>query len=380
MTQSALSPTAQSQTSIQGLSQSEIKSRIDQGQTNNYKARVSRTYWDIVRDNLLNLFNIVLGTLLVIVIALGDYATAFFAGFSVVTNTFLGMIQEINAKRKLDQLAAMGEQQVTVIRGGERTVIPMHEVVLDDVIAIAPGDKIVVDGVIVKADSLEVDESLLTGESDAVFKQLDAEVFSGSFCIAGAGLMKATRVGKDSNINKLSDIAKQYTRVKTPTQTYIDIIVEVTVLVMFVFVPMLFVTAYLQDLTVLNSIRNAVVFVTSLVPQGLVLVAILSLTIGAIKITRQYETLIQRVNAVESLANATVLCFDKTGTLTMNKLAVDQIISLDGSAQEEISHHLWQYLHNLAHLNRTAGAVQQYVEGHIGGNSALKQKVKEIPF
>ncbi|MCB9461266.1 MAG: HAD-IC family P-type ATPase [Anaerolineaceae bacterium] len=380
MTQSVLSPTAQSQISIQGLSQSEIKSRIDQGQTNNYKARVSRTYWDIVRDNLLNLFNIVLGTLLVIVIALGDYATAFFAGFSVVTNTFLGMIQEINAKRKLDQLAAMGEQQVTVIRGGERTVIPMHEVVLDDVIAIAPGDKIVVDGVIVKADSLEVDESLLTGESDAVFKQLDAEVFSGSFCIAGAGLMKATRVGKDSNINKLSDIAKQYTRVKTPTQTYIDIIVEVTVLVMFVFVPMLFVTAYLQDLTVLNSIRNAVVFVTSLVPQGLVLVAILSLTIGAIKITRQYETLIQRVNAVESLANATVLCFDKTGTLTMNKLAVDQIISLDGSAQEEISHHLWQYLHNLAHLNRTAGAVQQYVEGHIGGNSALKQKTKEIPF
>lgn len=381
MTQTAVSsPTTSKDQPLTGLSSADVQSRIAQGQTNRYKARVSRTYWDIVRDNLLNLFNIVLGTLLVIVIVMGDYATAFFAGFSVVTNTFLGMIQEINAKRKLDQLATLGEQQVSVIRGGDRSVISMHEVVLDDVIAIEPGDKLVVDGVIVKADALEVDESLLTGESDAVFKQIGDEAFSGSFCIAGTGLMRATRVGKDSNINKLTDIAKQYNRVKTPTQTYIDIIVEITVFIMFIFVPMMFITAWLQQLTFLDAVRNAVVFITSLVPQGLVLVAILSLTIGAIKITRQYETLIQRTNAVESLANATVLCFDKTGTLTLNKLAVDQIISLDGSSHDTIVRELWQYLHNLAHLNRTASAVEKYVESHFSPDGNLPEKIKEIPF
>jgi len=362
-----------------GLSAIEVQHRIELGQTNDYKARVSRTYWDIVRDNLLTLFNIVLGTLLVIVILQGDYVTAFFAGFSVVTNTFLGMIQEINAKRKLDQLALQGEQHVTVIREGNEIEVGMREVVLDDIIRIEPGDKLVVDGVVVHADSMEVDESLLTGESDAVFKQVGDEAFSGSFCIAGSGLMRATRVGKESNIAKLSEIAKEYKRIKTPTQTYIDIIVEITVVVMFIFVPMLFITAYLQQLIFLEAIRNAVVFVTSLVPQGLVLVAILSLTIGAIKISR-HQTLIQRVNAVESLANATVLCFDKTGTLTKNQLAVTEVISLDGTPQPDIISELWHYLNNLAYLNRTAGAVKEYVDVHHTRDEVLQDKVKEIPF
>lgn len=361
-----------------GLSTAQVQERIARSETNDYKARVSRTYWDIVRDNVLNLFNIVLGTLLVIVVLSGDYSTAFFAGFSVVTNTFLGMIQEINAKRKLDQLATLSEQQVLVLRDGQRQAISMRAVVRDDVIVIEPGDKLVVDGRILHSDALEVDESLLTGESDAVFKNPDDEAFSGSFCIAGSGLMQATRVGKESNINKLSLIAKQYKNVRTPTQIYIDIVVELTVVIMFVFVPMLFITAALKGLPFLEAIRNSVVFVTSLVPQGLVLVAILSLTIGAIKISR-HQTLIQKVNAVESLANATVLCFDKTGTLTMNQLAVSELIPLNGRPTEAILRDLHAYLHNLAHANRTAGAVREYVDTHVS-DAQPRSKTRELPF
>jgi cation-transporting ATPase E len=376
---SAPSSTHPDTTQHTGLSASEVQDRIQRGQTNNYKARVSRTYWDIVRDNLLNLFNIVLGTLLLIVIWMGDYATAFFAGFSVVTNTFLGMIQEINAKRKLDQLATLGEIQVAVLRDGQRHMISMRDVVLDDLIYIEPGDKVVVDGVVVHSDSLEMDESLLTGESDAVFKEEDAEVFSGSFCIAGTGMMRATRVGADSNINKLTEIAKEYKRTKTPTQNYIDIIVEVTVLVMFIFVPMLLISNLLvRDVEFLDAIRNAVVFVTSLVPQGLVLVGILSLTIGAIKISR-HDTLIQKVNAVESLANATVLCFDKTGTLTKNELRVTDIIILNGDERNNVHQQLGAYLHNLGHLNRTAGAVRDFVDDEIG-QANYTPKQREVPF
>ena len=324
---------------------------------------------------MLNLFNIVLGSLLIIVVLLQDYATAFFAGFSVVSNTFFGMIQEFHAKRKLDKLAALSEQAVPCLRDGDWVDVSMRKVVKDEMIRIEPGDRLVVDGEIVRSDSLEMDESLLTGESDAIPKEPGDEVFSGSFCTAGAGVMRATRVGAESNVNRLSTIAKQYKMVKTPTQVKIDITVEITVLIMFVFVPLIFITGFFLNSAFLETVRNAVVFTTSLVPQGLVLVAILSLTIGAIKISLR-QTLIQRVNAVESLANATVLCFDKTGTLTQNKLAVQEVIQIDGG---DVHDDLFVYLKNLAHLNHTAQAVADYID-RIVSRDDWPRKLKEIPF
>ena len=363
---------------IAGLSASEIQERIVRGASNDFEARVGRSYWNIFRENVLNLFNIVLGTMLISVIALGDYATAFFAGFSVVSNTFFGMIQEFNAKRQLDQLAALAEQTVRCRRAGEWVDVPMRGVVLDEIIRIEPGDRLVVDGVVLRADSLEMDESHLTGESDAVGKAPDDAVLSGSFCIAGAGIMRATKVGAESHINRLSVIAKQYKLVKTPTQIKIDITVEVAVVIMAIFVPLIFITGFSIGNEFLEIVRNAVVFITSLVPQGLVLVAILSLTIGAVKISRQ-QTLIQRVNAVESLANATVLCFDKTGTLTQNRLAVREIIRLNDASSDEIHRNLNTFLKNLAHLNNTAQAIDRYIDG-VAAAGDYPAKLREIPF
>ena len=376
--QSAIAGQQEQTEHIAGLTRTEVLDRQRRGESNDFEARVGRSYWDIFRENVLNLFNIVLGGMLIIVIALGDYATAFFAGFSVVSNTFFGMIQEFNAKRQLDRLAALSEQSVTCLRDGEWIDVSMREVVKDEIIRLNPGDRLVVDGVVARADSLELDESHLTGESDAVSKAADDKVLSGSFCVAGSGIMRATQVGADSHINQLSVLAKQYKVVKTPTQIKIDITVEVTVLIMLVFVPMIFVTGFFLDKAFLEIVRNAVVFTTSLVPQGLVLVAILSLTIGAVKISMQ-QTLIQRVNAVESLANATVLCFDKTGTLTQNKLAVREIIDIAETGSDEIHSELHTYLKNLAHLNNTAQAIERYIDG-IVVNEVHPQKLREIPF
>lgn len=370
--------TPASQETLPSLSSAEIQARVRRGQSNDFEARVGRSYWNIFRENVLNLFNVVLGSMLIIVITLGDYATAFFAGFSVVSNTFFGMIQEFNAKRQLDQLAALAEQTVRCRRAGEWVDVPMREVVLDEIILIEPGDRLVVDGVVLRADSLEMDESHLTGESDAVGKALDDAVLSGSFCIAGAGVMRATKVGADSHINRLSVIAKQYKLVKTPTQIKIDITVEVAVVIMAIFVPLIFITGFSLGNEFLEIVRNAVVFTTSLVPQGLVLVAILSLTIGAVKISRQ-QTLIQRVNAVESLANATVLCFDKTGTLTQNKLAVREVIPIEATNLSDIQRDLHSFLKNLAHLNNTAQAIDRYIDEQLG-DGGYPQKLKEIPF
>ena len=363
---------------LAGLSSADVRQRQLNGESNDYEARVGRSYWQIFRENVLNLFNIVLGSLIIGVILLGDYITAIFAGFSVVSNTIFGMIQEFNAKRQLDRLAALSEQNVSCLRDGAWVDVPMRQVVKDEIIRIEPGDRLVVDGEIARSDSLEMDESLLTGESDAVSKAPGDDVFSGSFCTAGAGVMRASKVGAHSYINRLSTIAKQYKIVKTPTQIKIDIIVEVTVLIMFVFVPLIFITGFLLDNAFLDIVRNAVVFTTSLVPQGLVLVAILSLTIGAVKISRQ-QTLVQRVNAVESLANATVLCFDKTGTLTQNKLAVREIITIGGSDASAVQRDLNTYLKNLAHLNNTAQAIERYVRGGASAGG-YPQKLREIPF
>ena len=363
---------------LPGLSSAEVQERLLRGDSNDFEARVGRSYWGIFRENVLNLFNFVLGGMLIVVIALGDYATAVFAGFSVVSNTFFGMIQEFNAKRQLDQLAALSEQLVRCRRDGAWVDVPMRGVVLDEIIHIEPGDRLAVDGVVLQADSLEMDESHLTGESDAVHKAHEDQVFSGSFCIAGAGLMRATRVGAESHMNRLAVIAKQYKIVKTPTQIKIDITVEVAVVLMAIFVPLIFVTGFHLGNDLLEIVRSAVVFTTSLVPQGLVLVAILSLTIGAVKISRQ-QTLIQRVNAVESLANATVLCFDKTGTLTQNKLAVREIIQPEGADGAALERDLHAYLKNLAHLNNTAAAIDRYIDSRVD-EAETPRKIREIPF
>jgi len=185
-----------------GLSASEVAERVKRGESNDFQARVGRSYWEIVRDNILNLFNLVLFSLLVVVLLFGDYATVLFAGFSVVTNSFLGMLQEISAKRKLDQLAALAAHEVPVWRDGTLITVSIRALVKDDVIPIEPGDRLVVDGRVIQSDALEMDESQLTGESDAVMKDSGDQVYSGSFCIAGSGMLVATRVGKDSTINR----------------------------------------------------------------------------------------------------------------------------------------------------------------------------------
>lgn len=370
-------------TPITGLTSTEVAERVSRGQTNNYNPRVSRSYWDIFRDNILNLFNMVMGVLLFTVLLFGDYATVVFAGFSVVTNAFLGAIQEAAAKRQLDKLAALSLADVRVYRDGEIKSIEMKDIVVDDLIPIEPGDRLPVDGVVVQSDALEMDESQLTGESDAVAKEVGAEVSSGSFVIAGSGIMRTTRVGKESTLNRLSDVAKQYKRVLTPTQDRLNLLVQLAVIVMAVCTPMIFVAGYLQIGEWINlfTFRNATIFVASIVPQGLVLTAILALTIGAINISRK-QTLVQRVNAVESMANVTTLCFDKTGTLTRNKLSVTQIIPLVNLPQFQIEDDLRLYTGNLSNLNRTAAAIAKYLNGNDSSTPALPAitKTREVPF
>lgn len=372
-----------------GLTAAEVAERERRGETNAYKPRVGRSYFDIIRENVFNLFTLTMGVLLVVTAFLGDFATVIFAGFSVVTNALLGTIQEIFSKRKLDRLAELATPEVTVMRDGTPVRVSTYKVVLGDVLPLEPGDKIVVDGVVLQSDALEIDESQLTGESDAVLKDAGMPVSSGSFCVAGAGVMVATVVGKESTLNRLSAVAKQYKVVLTPTQRQLSNIVQLSVLIMLLCTPMLFVAGYVDPVQagvpngsndlILNVFRNAVVFVASIVPQGLVLTATLSLTIGAITMMR-HQTLVQRVNAVENMANCNVLCFDKTGTLTMNVLSVQEIVPLNGAPADSVREPLALYLNNVAALNRTASAVAEHLNGSAERPAPARRKTREIGF
>ena len=373
---SVITPPTTSTTPVTGLTQAEVQERVKRGESNAFELRVTRTYWQIIRQNILSTFNIVLFIMLLIVLISQDYATVFFAGFSVVTNALTGTIQELNAKRKLQKLARLASHTVKVIRDGEPQTISDQEVVIDDIIIIQPGDRLVADGQVVESNELEIDESHLTGESDAVDKRPEDAVYSGSFCLAGSGLMQATRVGAESTVNRLSSIASAYKNVSTPTQKRVAAIVQMTLVVLVIFGPMLFLAGYRSDIPFLNMIRNTIVFSTSLVPQGLILVITISLTIGAVNISR-HKTLIQRVNAVESLANVSVLCFDKTGTITENKLAVSKIEPLDGFEQDTIEQALHTYLNNITNHNSTAVAIAQYLDAPL---DPMPANLREIQF
>ncbi|MFW5748779.1 MAG: HAD-IC family P-type ATPase [Chloroflexota bacterium] len=370
-------PISKNQAAITGLTAQEVRERIARGQVNRFKARSGRTYLQIIQQNLFNIFNLLLFTMLLIVLISGDFWTVLFAGFSVVTNSLIGTIQEINAKRKLDELANLAPKEVHVVRDGQVMTIDHQEVVLDDVIYIQPGDRLVVDGQVIASDSMEIDESHLTGESDPVYKSSEDAIVSGSFCVAGTGYMVATRIGAESTVNRLTSIAKVYKTALTPTQKKIAAIVRLALVVLFIFGPMSFISGWVSDIGFINIIKNTVVFTTSLVPQGLILTSILALTIGAVKISR-HRTLIQRVNAVESMANVTVLCFDKTGTLTENHLVVSEIVPLSGQDIRKIEDSLRVYISNLAHKNTTAAAIAEHVQPDSNADYPVKER--EIPF
>ena len=360
---------------LSGLGSAEVAERVARGLTNKYQARTSRTYRQIFVDNLFNIFNITLAVLLGLLLALGRASDALFAGGSVVANTLIGLVQEIRAKRALDKLAALSAGAVHVRREGRSVDIPVDQVVQDDLIEVTPGDKIVVDGPCVWEDAVEVDESLITGESDPVDKNAGDVMTSGSFVTAGRAFMRAEKIAADSFVNRLGRTARGFKLLPTPIQQKINAIVGVSVVGMALFAPLLVVSGALKQADLATTIANTTVLVTTFVPQGVVLATTLALTFGAVRISLQ-KTLVQRINAVESMANVTVLCFDKTGTLTENRLSVQEIVPLGAHTLEQVGTMLSQYVSSLATQNKTAGAIQAHV-GRLDGGPA---KLAEVPF
>ncbi|MFL0293580.1 HAD-IC family P-type ATPase [Mycobacterium sp. SMC-18] len=312
-------------TDLAGLSDADVAQRVAAGQTNDVPTRAARSVSEIIRANVFTRINAILGTLFLIVLATGSVINGLF-GLLIVANSAIGIIQELRAKQTLDRLAIVGQAKPLVRRQSGTQERPAGEVVLDDVIELGPGDQIVVDGVVLEAANLEVDESLLTGEADPIDKGAGDTVMSGSFVVAGSGSYRATKVGRAAYAAQLAAEASKFTLVKSELRSGINTILR---FITYLLWPAGALIIYTQLFTVTGvgwkeSVLRTVGALVPMVPEGLVLMTSLAFAVGVVRLGRR-QCLVQELPAIEGLARVDVVCADKTGTLTENGMRVSDL-------------------------------------------------------
>ena len=334
--------------------------------------RSSRSTRGIVRENTLTLFNMILLAFGAALVAVGDFADLLFVGI-VVVNASVGILQELRAKRQLDRLALLVAPRARVIRDGETVAVPLEGVVEGDAVRLEPGEQVVADGPLLDARSLQLDESVLTGESDPVSRARGDEVRSGSFCVAGGGIYRAEQVGDDAYASTLTETARETRRDLSPLQRDINRLLRVLILVMVPIAALLIAALRYHDTPARQAVSTATAGLVTLVPEGLVLLASVAFAVGAARMARR-GALVQRLSAVESLAGVDVVCVDKTGTLTDGTLALDEIVPLGAYSQAEVRAELGAFATSLAGRNPTADAIAHALGG-------IEQRVRvEVPF
>ncbi len=318
-----------------GLTDAEVATRIAQGKTNDVPSRASRSVAEIVRANVLTRINAILGVLFLIVLATGSLINGLF-GLLIIANSGIGIIQELRAKKTLDNLAIVGQAKPTVRRQTGTAERPPSEVVLDDVIELGPGDQIVVDGELLEAAACEIDESLLTGEADPIAKSVGDPVMSGSFVVAGTGAYRATKVGREAYAARLAEEASKFTLVKSELRSGINKILQ---FITYLLVPAGLLTIYTQlFLTGVGwreSVLRMVGALVPMVPEGLVLMTSIAFAVGVIRLGRR-QCLVQELPAIEGLARVDVVCADKTGTLTENGMRLSEARTLAEASADQV--------------------------------------------
>jgi cation-transporting ATPase E len=313
-----------------GLTTAEVAERVASGRSNAVKNRNARSLGDIVRANTFTYFNGLIGGLWVLMLVSAPLIDSLF-GLVIVVNTGIGIVQEYRAARTLAKLSLVGQAQSVVRRDGAEVEIPPYELVVDDVIVIRTGDQMQVDSVVLESNGLELDESLLTGEADSVEKERGDEVLSGSFVVAGSGLVRATKVGNDSYASQIADEASKFSLTRSELRDSIQRFIRYVSYALIPVAFFLFISQYrAADGNIRNAIAGTVPGVITMVPEGLVLLTSVAMAVSVIRLA-QRKALVQDMPAVEVLARVDVVCVDKTGTLTEPGMAVHQVVVLDES-------------------------------------------------
>lgn len=307
-----------------GLSRGQVAARIEAGACNRQTGDLTPSVRRIVLGNTLTLFNLLNVFLATVITMVGRPENILFIGVAIA-NTFMGVHQELKAKKTLDKLSVLARARVAVIRDGVEVSLTQDEIVIDDVICLRAGDQIAADGVVLRSQSLEVDESLLTGESDRIRKETGAEVLSGSFVTGGQGYLRAMAVGTDCYANALTAQAKQKgKKVKSKLLYMMTVIIRVLTIIIIPLGLLLFYSNYGRGEAVESAVLGAAAATVGMIPGGLVLLTGVTLSVGAVNLARR-KALVQSLPSIETLARTDVLCLDKTGTITDGKLTFERM-------------------------------------------------------
>jgi cation-transporting ATPase E len=348
-----------------GLSSADAIARAAQGLANRDESSI-RTDADVIRGNALTFFNVVLGALILALLAVGEVKDGAFVGIVVIANVAVSTLQELRATRTLRELRALTAPRATVVRDGIEHGIFAEDVVQGDLLHLRKGDQVVADGHIVSRNA-EIDESLLTGESDSVARGPGDLLRSGSFCTAGDCYYTAEQVGLEAYAVKLAADARQVVRRSTPLQIRFRRILRVLLTATGVLAACLLISYNVEDRGFAEALKATTATVTTVVPTGLLLGMTVAFAVGAVRVSRS-GAIIQDINAVEALNYVDVICLDKTGTITANDMHLEQVHWLTGEESNE--GWLAAFAAATVHESKTAAAIGEALASRSNGAGA----------
>ena len=341
-----------------GLNNSQVQKRIAAGYVNTQDEKITKSYKEIFRDNILTLFNLINAVLAGLIIFIGSYKNLLFLGV-VFSNLIIGIFQEIRAKRTLDKLALITEPYVSVLREGEILQLHMQEIVLDDIIFLQTGSQICADAIVIDG-KLEVNESLITGESDMIVKQTGDTLYSGSFVVSGKAKVQVQHVGKENYAATIMKDAKTFKRHKSQLRDSINFIIKnIGIVIIPVGILLFSKQFFLTESSFSDSIISTVAALIGMIPEGLVLLTSVALAVGSINLARK-KTLVQELYCIETLARVDTLCLDKTGTITEGNMQVESILEMVDQAID-IDEILYNMMNALQDDNSTAIAIKNKI-------------------
>lgn len=362
-----------------GLTAQQVRARAEAGLVNVTHDQTSKTTGQIIRSNLLTYFNLIFFLLAGVLIYEGSYNNLTFLGV-VFANTIIGIVQELKAKRVLDELQLVAEPESVVIRDGKEVRIPSEELVLDDIVLLTAGNQICADCVVCEGE-LAVNEALVTGEADEIRKRAGDTLLSGSFVVSGQARARLDKVGDESFAARLSAGAKQIKKRQQPgMMRALTRLIQVIGIIILPFAVMMFWNQYhVIGLTERVSVENTAAAIIGMIPEGLYLLTSVALMASTIRLARQ-NTLVHDMKCIETLARVDVICVDKTGTITQPQMEVGEIIPLPNAPCADPEDLLGRFVRSMTGDNETMKALKAYVgEGKkerpariLGFSSAFK--------
>jgi cation-transporting P-type ATPase E len=332
----------------------------------------SRSMASIVAANVFTLFNAIIGAFFLLDLGLGLYADSIF-GLIAVVNSSIGIYQEKKAKETLDEIAVLIAPHARVVRDGAVVELTESEVVPGDVVQVGPGDQLVADGEMIASRGMTMDESLLTGESDGIRKDLGDRVLSGSFCVTGSGHYVVDAVREQSYAGRLAGEARTFRHPPSPLQEEVNQVIKASTYVMLPLAAVLLISLNLRDVDLEEAAQTATAGLVTLIPEGLVLLMSVTFAVAAVRLARR-GTLVQQMSASESLASVDTICVDKTGTLTAGELRLTGVEYAEGVDPKAGAAALGRFAASAGDRNKTLETIAQDFPGKAGRVSG------EVPF